>query len=153
MEPFIASGSSSDQKYARPIYRSLAGLWILSLAQAHGQARGNWPVPHNDAEHSGWQKAETKLSKDTLPGSSSFSGRSNWKKGKDGVAFSEPLLAPRLINAEGFKDLVIWGGKDTLYAVDSELGTMVWQKHFDVPAAKAHAAGARWNSGGTAAHH
>jgi hypothetical protein len=52
------------------------------------------------------------------------------------VSFSEPLLAPRLINAEGFKDLVLWGGKDTVYAVDSELGTMVWQKHFDLPAAQ-----------------
>jgi hypothetical protein len=115
---------------------------ILSLAQARGQAAGNWPLPHSDAEHSGWQKAETKFSKDTIAGQFKFL----WKiklerKAKDSVAFSEPLLAPRLINAEGFKDLVLWGGKDTIYAVDSELGTMVWQKHFDVPAAKGSCGG------------
>ncbi len=109
---------------------------VLCLVQAHGQAPGNWPLPHNDAEHSGWQKAETKLSKDTVPAQFKFL----WKiklenKVKGPASFSEPLLAPRLINAEGFKDLVIWGGRDTVYAVDSELGTMVWQKHFDTSAA------------------
>src|ERR1700729_1174230 len=104
----------------------------LSLAQVRGQAPGNWPLPHSDAEHSGRQKAETKRAEDTIRRQFKFL----WKiklerKAKDSGAFSEPLLAPRLINAEGFKDLVLWGGKDPLYAVDSELGTMVWQKHFD----------------------
>jgi hypothetical protein len=121
-------------KLGRSITLSLT-CTVLCLAQARGQAAGNWPLPHNDAEHSGWQKAETKLSKDTVAGQFKFL----WKiklenKAKGPASFSEPLLAPRLINAEGFKDLVIWGGRDTVYAVDSELGTMVWQKHFDVPA-------------------
>ena len=121
-------------KHRRSIALSLT-CTVLYLAQAHGQAPGNWPLPHNDAEHSGWQKAETKLSKDTVAGQFKFL----WKiklvnKAKGPASFSEPLLAPRLINAEGFKDLVIWGGRDTVYAVDSELGTMVWQKYFDVPA-------------------
>jgi outer membrane protein assembly factor BamB len=123
-------------KLRRSIALSLTGA-VLYLAQAYGQAPGNWPLPHNDAEHSGWQKAETTLSKDTVAGKFKFL----WKiklenKAKGPTSFSEPLLAPRLINAEGFKDLVIWGGKDTVYAVDSELGTMVWQKHFDVPVAQ-----------------
>jgi hypothetical protein len=116
--------------------RLIALSLMLSLPQLHAQARGNWPIPHNDEEHSGWQTAETKLSKETVAGQFKFL----WKiklenKAKAGESFSEPLLAPGLINAQGFKDLVIWGGKDTVYAVDSELGTMVWQKHFDLPAA------------------
>jgi hypothetical protein len=120
--------------FGRSIALSLAGT-ILALPQARAQAPGNWPVPHNDAEHSGWQKAETKLSKDTVAGQFKFLWKIKLEKGKGSESFSEPLLAPRLINAEGFKDLVIWGGKDTVYAVDSEMGTMVWQKHYDVPAA------------------
>jgi len=80
-------------------------------------------------------KAETKLSKDTVAGQFKFLWKIKLeKKAKGPASFSEALLAPRLINAEGFKDLVIWGSKDTVYAVDSELGTVVWQKHFDVPA-------------------
>ncbi len=121
-------------KLGRSIALSLT-CTVLYLAQAHGQAPGNWPLPHNDAEHSGWQKAETKLSKDTVAGQFKFLWKIKLENKPMGPAsFSEPLLAPRLINAEGFKDLVIWGGRDTIYAVDSELGTMVWQKHFDVPA-------------------
>lgn len=130
----IRGHSVIKYKLGRSVALSLA-CTALSLPQAHGQGPGNWPLPHNDAEHSGWQKAETKLSKDTVAGQFKFL----WKiklenKAKGPASFSEPLLAPRLINAEGFKDLVIWGGRDTVYAVDSELGTMVWQKHFDVPA-------------------
>src|ERR1700744_139526 len=156
MEPSIVSGSSNQSglwqtmrgrqfgevnrrrsvikhKHRRSIALSLT-CTVLYLAQAHGQAPGNWPLPHHDAEHSGWQNAETKLSKDTVAGQFKFL----WKiklenKAKGPASFSEPLLAPRLINAEGFKDLVIWGGRDTVYAVDSELGTMVWQRHFEVP--------------------
>ena len=123
-------------RLGRSIALSLVST-VLCVSQAHGQAAGNWPIPHNDAEHSGWQKAETRLAKDTIAGQFKFL----WKiklenKAKGAASFSEPLLAPRLINAEGFKDLVIWGGKDTVNAVDSELGTMVWQKHFDIPASQ-----------------
>ena len=106
-------------------------LVMLGLAAARGQAPGNWPIAHNDAAHSGWQKAETKLSPDSIAGQFKFLWKIQLEKAKTTAAFSEPLLAPRLINAQGFKDLVIWGGKDTVYAVDSELGTMVWEKHYD----------------------
>jgi hypothetical protein len=108
-------------------------LAILGLAPVRGQAPGNWPVPHNDAAHTGWQKAETRLSPDSIAGQFKFLWKIKLEKGKTAATFTEPLLAPRLINGEGFKDLVIWGGKDTVYAVDSELGTMVWQKHYDAP--------------------
>jgi hypothetical protein len=130
----VGQGHSVIKHKLRRSIASSLSYTVLCLAQAHGQAPGNWPLPHNDAERSGWQKAETKLAKDTVAGQFKFL----WKiklenKAKGPASFSEPLLAPRLINAEGFKDLVIWGGRDTVYAVDSELGTMVWQKHFDAP--------------------
>ncbi len=48
------------------------------------------------------------------------------------MSYSEPLLVPRLINARGFKDFALWAGPEDLFAVDSELGTLLWTKHFDV---------------------
>lgn len=117
----------------RSIVLSLAGP-ALCLAQAHCQAVGNWPIPHSDAEHSGWQKTERQLSKDTT-GQFKLLWKLKLGSGTKGAAsFSEPLLAPRLINAHGFKDLVIWASTDTVYAVDYELGTIEWRKHFDPPA-------------------
>jgi len=106
---------------------------LLSLAQASGQAPGGWNTAGGDAGHSGWQKVETRLSKDTITGQFKFLWKIKLgKETRDTTSVSEPLLAFRLINSRGFKDLVLWAGTDTLYAVDSELGTMVWQKHFDV---------------------
>lgn len=106
---------------------------FLCFTQARAQTIGNWSIARNDAGHAGWQKAESKISKDTLSSQFKFL----WKiklgtAGKDTLSYSEPLLVLRLINARGFKDLVVWAGTEDLYAVDSELGTMVWTKHFDV---------------------
>jgi len=86
-------------------------------------------------QHNGWQKAETIMTKENLSGKFKFL----WKiqlgsaPGKDSAAYSEPLLVPRLINAKGFKDFVLWADGQNLYGVDSELGTTLWTKHFDTP--------------------
>jgi hypothetical protein len=115
---------------------SLTGAPLCSgIALAQGGAVGNWTSAGNDPGHSGWQKNETKISKETA--GTTF--RYLWKiklgqSTQDTQTFSEPLLALRLINAQGFKDLVLWGSTDTVYAVDSELGTIVWKKSFEVPA-------------------
>ncbi len=118
--------------HGRAVVMVFAGA-LLCFTQADAQAPGNWNTARADAGHSGWQKVEKKLSKDTVAGQFKFL----WKiqlgtATKDATSVSEPLLASRLINAQGFKDLVLWAGTDTLYAVDSELGKMVWEKHFDV---------------------
>lgn len=118
----------------RFIALSSAGT-VLCLVQAYGQVIGNWPIAHSDEEHSGWQKIEKKISKDSVPGQFKFLWKMKLGSGtKDTASFTEPLLAPRLINAQGFKDIVLWGSTDTVYAVDYELARIVWQKHFDPPA-------------------
>lgn len=110
----------------------LAGV-LLCASQAGAQAAGNWNTARGDAAHEGWQKVETELSPDSIAGKFKFL----WKiklgdEQKATNSFSEPLLIGRLINAHGFKDLVLWADTDTLYAVDSELGTLEWKKRFDV---------------------
>jgi len=110
----------------------LAGV-LLCASQAGAQAAGNWNTARGDAAHEGWQKVETELSPDSIAGKFKFL----WKiklgdEEKATNSFSEPLLIGRLINAHGFKDLVLWADTDTLYAVDSELGSLEWKKRFDV---------------------
>jgi outer membrane protein assembly factor BamB len=117
----------------RFIALSSAGA-VFSLGFAYGQAVGNWPIAHSDAGHSGWQKIEPKISKETVPGQFKFLWKMKLGSDTKDASFSEPLLAPRLINAQGFKDIVLWGSADTVYAVDYELEKIVWQKHFDLPA-------------------
>jgi outer membrane protein assembly factor BamB len=108
---------------------------FVCMTPAAAQAIGNWASPRNDMQHNGWQKAETIMTKENLSGKFKFL----WKiqlgsaPGKDSAAYSEPLLVPRLINAKGFKDFVLWADGQNLYGVDSELGTTLWTKHFDTP--------------------
>jgi outer membrane protein assembly factor BamB len=97
---------------------------------------GDWSMTGADAGHSGWQKGERNLS----PNNIARDFRFLWKiklgqPSKLPPTFSEPLLAGRLINAQGFKDIVYWGSPDTLYAVDSELGNLLWKKEFATKAA------------------
>ena len=97
-----------------------------------GRQFGNWSTARNDAAHAGYQKAETVITKDSI-GQFKFL----WKiklgtESKETQSYSEPLIVLRLINARGFKDFVVWAGTEDLYAVDSELGTMLWAKHYDV---------------------
>lgn len=111
---------------------SVAGA-VLCAAQVHAQALGNWSTNRNDAGHAGVQKNEATITKEKL--TSDFKFLWKLKLGKetgDFRSYSEPLLIFRLINSQGFKDFVISSGKQDVYAVDSELGKLLWQKHYDI---------------------
>jgi hypothetical protein len=108
-----------------------AVVFLCSAALLAQDDRGDWSVTGGDPAQSGWQKSESQLD----PQSAGAKVKFLWKiklgqPSKDPRDFSEPLLAGRLINAQGFKDFVYWSSADTLYAVDSELGTLIWKKQF-----------------------
>ena len=111
-----------------------AGLLCLPQAAFSQQApRGDWSMTGNSPEQTGWQKAERKLT----PENASSKFQFLWKislgsPAKARQTFDEPLLASRLINAQGFKDFVYVTSSDTLYAVDSELGNLLWKKEFSI---------------------
>ena len=111
-----------------------AFLWSTALV-AQDDDRGDWSVTGADPAQSGWQKSESQLTPENAAANVKFL----WKiklgqPSRNPGDFSEPLLAGRLINAQGFKDFVYWSSADTLYAVDSELGTLIWKKEFPTTA-------------------
>ncbi len=104
---------------------------FLFAAAANGQGapRGFWTVPAATAAHDGWQRAETDLSPDSVAHNFKFL----WKiklGNQPTRSFQEPLLYPGMITGRGFKDFVFSADATTLYAVDSELGELVWKKEF-----------------------
>lgn len=108
---------------------------LLGLGTANAQrgAVGNWTAPGNDPGHSGWQHAETTLTVDAVPAQFKFLWKIKLGSETSEInGFTEPLLAPRLINAHGFKDFVYVASRDTLYGVDSELGTLLWTKRYNL---------------------
>jgi outer membrane protein assembly factor BamB len=124
---------------APSVMLSLAGAFLFTgLACAQGTQHGFWTAPDADAAHSSWQKAETGINTETVAKDFKFLWK--LKLGKETAkspSFSEPLLYPDLITGKGFKDLALWADANTLYAVDSELGELVWQKDFKPSASKA----------------
>jgi outer membrane protein assembly factor BamB len=119
-----------------------AGLFCATLVLLETVAfaqddRGDWALTGADAGQSGWQKDESVLTLESVAANFKFLWKIQLgKPGKEERAFSEPLLAGRLINGQGFKDIVYWSSADTLYAVDSELGTEIWTKQFSAPGGK-----------------
>lgn len=125
----------NKQLLGRVVGLLCGGAFLCSIATLAQDQRGDWALTGADPGQMGWQKDELGLSPDTVPANFKFL----WKvklgqPSKTGGSFSEPLLAGRLINAQGFKDIVYWSSSDTLFAVDSELGSLIWKKQFKVPA-------------------
>ena len=115
----------------RTIGACCAGAFLLAAAAVAQEQSGDWRSTGADAGQTGWQKGEIDLTPENAGAKFKFL----WKiklgqPSRAARSFSEPLLAGRLINAQGFKDIVYWSSADTLYAVDSELGSMVWTKEF-----------------------
>ena len=124
----------------RPLALCFAGA-LLVPGMARAQGRGFWTVAGGDPAHNSWQKAETKITTETVSGDFKFLWKI--KLGNDTAkpqSFSEPLLFPFLITGRGFKDMALWGDSNTLYSVDSELGTLIWRKKFEAQSASAHGA-------------
>jgi len=118
--------------FALPVALGFLGALLASpVARAQGTPRGFWPVADSDAAHKRWQKAETDITTKSVVGDFKFLWK--LKLGDSPAAtssFSEPLLFPGLITGLGFKDLAFLADANTLYAIDSELGQLVWKKDF-----------------------
>jgi PQQ-like domain len=117
-----------------PVILVFAGaLFVSSVARAQGTPRGFWTVPDHDPAHNRWQKAETEITTETVGKDFKFLWKLKLGTGSaKSSSFSEPILYPGLITGRGFKDLALWADANTLYAVDSELGVLVWKKDFKV---------------------
>jgi outer membrane protein assembly factor BamB len=106
-------------------------LLFSGVASAQGAPRGFWPVADASAAHAHWQKAETDITTETVANNFKLL----WKiklgnQASNSSTFSEPILVPGMITGKGFKDFAFWADANTVYAVDSELGALVWQKDF-----------------------
>jgi outer membrane protein assembly factor BamB len=143
-EQILMSGSSSatSSEGIQVIKKWFGGLMIAGIAGLFGlppmafsqrAPQGDWSMVGNSAEQNGWQKAEKKLTPETAASNFRFLWKINLgTPAKARQGFDEPLLVDRLINAQGFKDIVYVTSSDTLYGVDSELGNLLWKKEFTI---------------------
>lgn len=92
----------------------------------------DWVTHSGSFQRTGWQKDETKISKESVKNLQLL-----WKitldtKRRSVYALYGPLILERAITDRGFKELAFVAGADNdLFAVDADLGTLFWKKHFD----------------------
>ncbi|HXJ39065.1 MAG TPA: PQQ-binding-like beta-propeller repeat protein [Bryobacteraceae bacterium] len=94
----------------------------------------SWPTWGGDPQRTGWQKSETKLAAGSLS-----NVRLLWKMKLENEpkalhALHEPLILGNIITPHGFKELaIVAGSDDNIFAIDADLGRIVWKRHFQVP--------------------
>jgi outer membrane protein assembly factor BamB len=112
----------------------------------HAQSRGgNWPTYGGDAQHSGWEGADARISKDTVKDLQLL-----WKMKLDSQTKSlrsllPPIILGRLISYRGFKELAFVGtNADIVYAIDADLGKLFWQKHLEYSVSEPQTTNSSW---------
>jgi len=109
----------------------IGGLLTLAVAARASE----WLTYGGDAQRTGWAKDEKILSKDSLR---NFGLQ--WKlhldnEPKELSSLTAPVIMEDVYTAKGVKDiLVVAGSSDNLYAIDADLGRLLWSKKFTADA-------------------
>jgi outer membrane protein assembly factor BamB len=91
----------------------------------------DWLTHSGDPQRSGWQKFETTINKESVKGFQLLWKLKLENEQKALYSLFEPLIVGRLITNRGFKELAIVGGSsNNIYAIDADLGRVLWQRHF-----------------------
>src|SRR5213593_4931764 len=91
-----------------------------------------WVTHSGGNQRDGWQRDETKISRETLQNI-----RLLWKvkiesKQRSVYSLFGPLIIERAITDRGFKELAfVATTTNDLVAIDADLGTIFWKTHFD----------------------
>jgi outer membrane protein assembly factor BamB len=104
---------------------------------------GQWITFGGNPQRDGWARGENILTKENVG-----KMRLVWKLKLDSPArelssLTAPIIAENVLTAQGHKDIILEAGAgDTLDAIDSDTGRLLWHKKFEVTATPKQAA--RW---------
>ena len=130
--------------------RTTVLLSILCAAFANAQGRaGNWSAYGGDAQHSGWERADPRITSANVKDLQLL-----WKMRVEPAAKGlRPLLPPLIlgntITYRGFKELaIVAASSDIVYAIDADLGRMFWQKHLEYSTLEPQVTSSSWTCPG-----
>lgn len=99
---------------------------------SHAQRLNDWATHSGDPQRTGWQKNETKINKDSVRNFQLLWKLKLENQSKALHSLMEPLILGNIITDRGFKELaLVAGSSDNIFAVDADLGRIVWQRHFE----------------------
>jgi outer membrane protein assembly factor BamB len=106
---------------------------LTGSAQAPSSGASEWLTWGYDSERSGWNRAETTLSKDNVSGLA-LQWSTELSPPRHELVLSTltaPLVAEGVATPQGRRTLVfVVGSDDTVFAIDADNGKVVWQKAF-----------------------
>ena len=111
--------------------RNAGGLFCLMLAGSatvHAQGRPlDWPFYGGDAQRSGWEKTDSRITRDNVK---DFTLVLKRKLEKGGAAsLTPPVVIGNLISYKGFKELAfIAGSSGSMWSIDVDTDRVFWQK-------------------------
>jgi outer membrane protein assembly factor BamB len=116
----------------------LASLLFAEIGLAQNPAPGrDWTTWGYDQERTGWNKGETSLTPNNVSGLKLLWNTQLSTPPKVIVlsTLTAPLVAEGVRTAHGTKNLVfLLGADDTVFALDADMGKVLWQKTFANPA-------------------
>ncbi len=128
-------------------FLALAGASSMLAVAVNAQGRAsNWPTYGGDAQRTGLEKTDARITKDTVKDLQLLWKMKLENQPKGLRPLLPPLILGNLISYRGFKELVfVAAGSDIIYSIDADLGKMFWTKHLeyaslDPPAATSSAA-------------
>jgi hypothetical protein len=118
------------------------GLLITSCASAQIGRTLDWPTFGNDAQRTGWEKSDSRFTKDDVAkGFQLLWKRKVETKTKGPLKLTPPVLVGTLVGSRGFKELAFSAGSDdSIYVMDADLDRIYWQKHLEYKSDKPKAA-------------
>lgn len=103
----------------------------------NAQGRANWNNSGGDPQHTGWERTDARISKDTVKDlqllwKMKLEGQSKEVQPKGPRPILPPAILGQLISYRGFRELAFVGASsDIVYSIDADLGRLFWQKHLE----------------------
>jgi outer membrane protein assembly factor BamB len=123
----------------RPFFHGVVPGFVFAAA-CFAQRSGEWPTHSGDPQRTGWQKNETRISKERMK-----EFKLLWKLKLDNETHALHSLTAPLIVGALYRDLAVIGGTDdNLYVLDADLGRLLWKKHFAYSSKTPQSQNATW---------
>jgi outer membrane protein assembly factor BamB len=132
--------------------KRFSALAVISLAcadMANAQGRPlDWSSFGNDAQRTGWEKSDTRITKENVKDFQLVLRR----KLENKQTLTPPVVIGLLISYRGFKELAfVAGSSDNMWAIDADMDRIFWKKHFEYSSDKPKPAASALCPGGLTA--
>lgn len=107
---------------------AVAGLACVPSAFSQGRPL-DWPSFGNDARRTGWERSDTRITKDNVKDFELILKRKFAKQKVGARTVTPPVIIGLLISYRGFKELgFVTGNSGGLWAIDVDLDRIFWEK-------------------------